>query len=231
MLNAVKNLIFPNVCVNCESILDRDYNLCDECNKKINFLTGHYCNVCGTVIAHSTYTCGKCIFDPPQFKVLRSAFAYDQHSKGMILRFKFFDNLSHVKVFAKWMYNANQDIFKGVKMIIPVPLHRLRLFKRKYNQAALLAKELSRLSNLFYAPFVIKRVRNTCPQSGLSLQRREKNLKKAFNIFNKETIKGSIIVLIDDVVTTGATVRSCAQEMINSGAQEVRVLTLARTIG
>jgi ComF family protein len=230
MLNIVKNLIFPNVCVNCESILDENCNLCNECNKKIDFLTEHYCNVCGAVIAHNIYTCGKCIFDPPQFKILRSAFAYNQHSKNMILRFKFFDNLNYVKIFAKWMYNANQDMFKDVEMIIPIPLHRLRLFKRKYNQAALLAKELSRLSNLPYAPFIIKRLRNTQPQSGLSLKKRERNLKKAFNVCSKESIQDSVIILVDDVVTTGATVRSCSDEIINSGAKEVRVLTLARTI-
>ncbi|OEY87027.1 amidophosphoribosyltransferase [Wolbachia pipientis] len=230
MLNVVKNLIFPNVCVNCESILDVNYDLCDQCNKTVNFLTEHYCNVCGAVIANNIDTCGKCIFNPPQFKILRSAFAYNQHSKSMILRFKFFDNLNYVKVFAKWMYNMNKDIFKDSEIIIPMPLHRLRLLKRKYNQAALLAKEVSRLSNRYYAPFIIKRLRNTQPQSGLSLKERERNLKNAFDVCNKKIIKDKIIILVDDVVTTSASVRSCSQEIINSGAREVRVLTLARTI-
>ncbi|MFP3036024.1 MAG: ComF family protein [Wolbachia sp.] len=198
LLEKAVNLIFPTVCVSCECIIDKNYDLCDECNKKINFLTKHYCNVCGIVISDNIYTCGKCIANPPPFKVLRSAFAYDQHSKKEI--------------------------------IIPIPLHKMRLLKRKYNQASLLARELSRLSNLFYAPFAIKRLRHTTPQAGLSLKQREKNLKRAFKTSNKEIIKNKVVILVDDVVTTGATVRSCSQEILNSGAKEVRVLSLARTI-
>ncbi len=111
-----------------------------------------------------------------------------------------------------------------------IPLHKFRLFKRKYNQAVLLAKELSKLSNLFYTPFAIKRLRHTIPQAGLSLKQREKNLKKAFRMDGKEIIKDKVVILIDDVVTTGATARSCSQEILNSGAKEVRVLSLARTV-
>nr|WP_284706100.1 ComF family protein [Wolbachia pipientis] len=224
------NLIFPNVCVSCECIIDKNHDLCDECGKKISFLTKHYCNVCGTVISDNIYTCGKCIANPPPFKVLRSAFAYDQHSKNMIINFKFFDNLNYVKTYVKWMYQANWDIFQDAEIIIPIPLHKMRLLKRKYNQAALLAGELSKLSNLFYAPLAIKRLRHTTPQAGLSLKQREKNLTRAFKTSNKEIIKNKIVILVDDVVTTGATVRSCSQEILNSGAREVGVLSLARTV-
>ncbi|WP_265035806.1 ComF family protein [Wolbachia endosymbiont (group A) of Anomoia purmunda] len=230
LLKKATNLIFPSVCVSCECIIDENLNLCSECNKKINFLTKHYCNVCGVVISDNIYTCGKCIINPPPFKVLRSVFAYDQHSKNMIINFKFFDNLNYVKIYAKWIYQANQDTFQNAEIIIPIPLHKMRLFKRKYNQAALLAKELSKLSNLSYTPFAIKRLRHTVPQAGLSLKQREKNLKKAFKTSNKKIIENKIVILVDDVVTTGATVRSCSQEILNSGAKEVRVLSLARTV-
>ncbi|WP_395462759.1 double zinc ribbon domain-containing protein [Wolbachia endosymbiont of Cantharis cryptica] len=230
LLKKATNLIFPNVCVSCECIIDKNYDLCSECNKKINFLTKHYCNVCGAVISDNIYTCGKCITNPPPFEVLRSVFAYDQHSRNMIINFKFFDNLNYVKTYAKWMYQANHDMFQNAEVIIPIPLHKMRLFKRKYNQAALLAKELSKLSNLLYTSFAIKRLRHTTPQAGLSLKQREKNLKKAFKISNREIIKNKIVILVDDVVTTGATVRSCSQEILNSGAREVRVLSLARTV-
>ncbi|MBA8756131.1 ComF family protein [Wolbachia pipientis] len=230
LLKKATNLIFPSVCVSCECIIDENLNLCSECNKKINFLTKHYCNVCGVVISDNIYTCGKCIINPPPFKVLRSVFAYDQHSRNMIINFKFFDNLNYVKIYAKWIPQANQDTFQNAEVIIPIPLHKMRLFKRKYNQAALLAKELSKLSNLSYTPFAIKRLRHTVPQAGLSLKQREKNLKKAFKTSNKKIIKNKIVILVDDVVTTGATVRSCSQEILNSGAKEVRVLSLARTV-
>jgi ComF family protein len=148
----------------------------------------------------------------------------------MIINFKFFDNLNYVKVYAKWIYQAHRDVFHNAEIIIPIPLHKLRLMKRKYNQAALVAKELSNLSNLLYLPFAIKRLRNTKPQAGLSLKQREMNLKKVFSVNNKAAMKDKIVILIDDVVTTGATVRSCSQEILNSGAREVRVLSLARTV-
>ncbi|APR98274.1 ComF family protein [Wolbachia endosymbiont of Folsomia candida] len=230
LIKKATNLIFPNVCVSCECIIDKNHDLCSECNKKINFLTKHYCNVCGAVIANNIYTCGKCIINPPPFKVLRSVFAYDQHSKNMIINFKFFDNLNYVKTYAKWMYQSHKDIFQNAEILMPIPLHKFRLFKRKYNQAALLTKELSKLSNLFYTPFAIKRLRHTTPQAGLSLKQREKNLKKAFSMESKEIIRDKVVILIDDVVTTGATARSCSQEILNSGAKEVRVLSLARTV-
>ncbi len=200
LLKKATNLIFPSVCVSCECIIDENLNLCSECNKKINFLTKHYCNVCGVVISDNIYTFGKCIINPPPFKVLRSVFAYDQHSRNMIINFKFFDNLNYVKIYAKWIHQANQDTFQNAEIIIPIPLHKMRLFKRKYNQAALLAKELSKLSNLSYTPFAIKRLRHTAPQAGLSLKQREKNLKKAFSISNKEIIENKIVILVDDVV-------------------------------
>lgn len=223
-------LIFPKACVSCECIIDKNFDLCSECSGKINFLIKHYCNVCGFVITSDIYTCGKCIINPPPFTVLRSVFAYDENSKNMIINFKFFDNLNYVRVFAKWMYQANTDIFKNADIIIPIPLHKMRLFKRKYNQAALLSKEINKLSDLPYAPLAIKRVRHTTPQAGLSLKQREKNLKNVFSIVDREIIKNKIVILIDDVVTTGATARSCSQEILNSGAKEVRVLSLARTV-
>lgn len=128
------------------------------------------------------------------------------------------------------MYKANKDIFQNAEVIVPIPLHKIRLFKRKYNQAALLAKELSKLSNLSYTPFAIKRIRHTKSQAGLSLKQREKNLKNTFKVSNSEIIKNKIVILVDDVVTIGATARSCSQEILNSGAREVRVLSLARTV-
>ena len=106
----------------------------------------------------------------------------------------------------------------------------MRLFKRKYNQAELLSKEISKLSNLLHAPLAIKRIRNTTPQAGLSLKERETNLKNVFSVVDHEMVKNKIVILIDDVVTTGETARSCAQEIFNSGAKEVRVLSLARTV-
>ncbi|WP_408647408.1 ComF family protein [Wolbachia endosymbiont of Pentidionis agamae] len=224
------NVVFAKTCANCECVVHSYEDLCNKCYSKINFLTKHYCNTCGVLIPGDIITCGLCTTKQPPFITLKSVFGYDENSKNMIINLKFFDNLIYVKTYAKWMYNANQDMFQNADLIVPIPLHKLRLFKRKFNQSALLAQAISKLSKLPCDLFKIKRVCNTKPQSGLSLKQRQENLKKAFRVLNEKAFMNKSIVLIDDVITTGATIRSCAQEIMNSGAKEVRVLSLARTI-
>ncbi|XGA08394.1 MAG: ComF family protein [Wolbachia endosymbiont of Xenopsylla cheopis] len=229
IVTRVINLLFPRVCLNCNCIISEDKDLCDECYQKIDFLEQNYCNLCGCIITSNANLCGKCIADPPPFSMLRSAFAYNADSKNMIISLKFFDNTNYVNTYAQWMYEKNRDIFVGVDSIIPVPLHRLRLFQRKYNQAALLAKAVSYLSNVSCQLFAVKRSLNTHAQTGLSTKQREANVKRAFVVTDSDVVRDKILLLIDDVVTTGATVKYCAQALKNCGAVEVRVLTLART--
>lgn len=224
------NLLFPQICLNCNCIVSKDEDLCDECYQKIDFLNQNYCNLCGCIITSDISLCGKCIANPPPFSVLRSAFAYSTNSKNMVISLKFFDNTNHVKTYAKWMYEKNRDIFIGVDFIVPVPLHRLRLFQRKYNQAALLAKAVSYLSNIPCQLFAIRRLINTHTQTGLSTKQREANVKRAFTVVESGKVRDKTLLLIDDVVTTGATVKYCAQALKNCGAKEVRILTLARTV-
>lgn len=229
IVTRVINLLFPQVCLNCNCIITENKNLCDECYQKIDFLKQNYCNLCGCIITNNTNLCGKCIANPPPFSMLRSAFAYNADSKNMIISLKFFDNTNYVKTYAKWMYEKNRDIFVGVDSIVPIPLHRWRLFQRKYNQAALLAKAVSYLSNIPCQLFVVRRLINTHAQTGLSTKQREANVKRAFIVVDSGSVKGKILLLIDDVVTTGATVKYCAQALKNCGAAEVKILTLART--
>ncbi|WP_339045878.1 ComF family protein [Candidatus Mesenet endosymbiont of Agriotes lineatus] len=229
IVTRVINLLFPQVCLNCSYIIPENEDLCDECYQKIDFLNQNYCNLCGCIITNNTNLCGKCIADPPSFSRLRSAFAYNADSKNMIISLKFFDNINYVKTYAKWMYEKNGDIFVGVDSIVPVPLHRWRLFQRKYNQAALLAKAVSCLSNIPCQIFAVKRSINTHTQTGLSTKQREANVKRAFVVTDRDVVRDKILLLIDDVVTTGATVKYCAQALKSCGAAEVRVLTLART--
>ncbi len=223
-------LIFPKVCLNCSCIISENEDLCYECYKQIDFLAQDYCNLCGCIIVNDTSLCGKCIVDPPPFSTLKSVFAYNVNSKNMIISLKFFDNINYVRTYARWMYERNKDIFIDTELIIPVPIHRLRLFQRKYNQAALLAKAISHLSNIPCQLFTIKRLRNTRAQAGLSIKQRTENVKGVFAIAENDLIKNKTILLVDDVVTTGATVKQCAQVLVNCGAAEIKVLTLARTI-
>jgi ComF family protein len=159
----------------------------------------------------------------------RSAVIYDVFSKKLILDFKFFDHIENKKLLAQWMYLAGKDIFDaGVDVIIPIPLHKLRLLKRKYNQSAILASELSKMTNIKsdYKSFV--KIRSTQPQSECSGKKRITNIKNAFTVKNPENIKGKRILLIDDVYTTGSTLRECAKVLKKAGAKSVDALTIAK---
>ncbi|AHX04059.1 phosphoribosyl transferase domain protein [Ehrlichia chaffeensis str. Heartland] len=148
----------------------------------------------------------------------------------MILNLKFSDNTLHVKTYGKWMYNQNPDLFNNVTTIIPIPVHKKRLRQRKYNQATLLARALSKYCNIPIETFVLERIVDTIPQYNLSSKMREKNITKSFTVKNQHLINNKIILLVDDVITTGITVRTCTHKLIESGAKEVRVITLARTL-
>ncbi|WP_395878236.1 ComF family protein [Ehrlichia muris] len=230
MLSKILNTIFPNTCANCEYIIPDDYDLCSTCKDNIDFLSGNYCIACGCSLPDEVSICGKCITNPPRFTKLESVFAYNKYSKNMILNLKFSDNTLHVKTYGKWMYNKNPDLFNNVTTIIPVPIHKKRLRQRKYNQATLLAKALSKHCNIPLEIFALKRIVDTIPQYSLSSKMREKNITKSFIVQNQHLINNKIILLVDDVITTGITARVCTHKLLESGAKEVRAITLARTL-
>ncbi|WDM85300.1 ComF family protein [Ehrlichia sp. JZT12] len=230
MLSKVLNTIFPKTCANCECIISYNYDLCKTCENNINFLNDNYCISCGSSLQPEISICGKCIVNPPIFTQLESVFAYNKHSKNMILNLKFFDNTLHIKTYAKWIHNKNPNLFNDVTTIIPVPIHKKRLRQRKYNQATLLAKALGKYCKISLEIFVLERILDTIPQYNLSSKMREKNITKAFVVRNPHLIQNKTILLVDDIITTGITARTCAHKLITSGAKEVKVVTLGRTL-
>ena len=161
----------------------------------------------------------------------RSAFVYDDISKNMLLLLKFFDKTSCASTLAKFMVHAGSDIIKEKPdLIIPVPLHYMRLIKRKYNQSALLANEISKLTDIKCDLFSLKRCKNTVPQVKFAGRERIRNIRGAFVVKKPENIKGKNIVLIDDVMTTGSTLKECAIALKKAGAKKIYALTAARTI-
>lgn len=144
-------------------------------------------------------------------RLSRAAVRYDDASKNLLLGLKFLDKTDNAPLLAKWMKLGGRDIFEaGVDMIIPTPLHYMRLLKRHYNQSALLARELSKLTGIDVNFTALVRHRHTKPQVGFSGKARHKNVKDAFSIKYPEQIKGKRILLIDDVMTTGSTLKECA---------------------
>ena len=149
----------------------------------------------------------------------------------MILALKFADRTENAGALAKWMFLAGKDLWKNdAEILIPVPLHYTRLIKRRYNQSSLLAKELGKLNGLPVDNFTLAKKRKTRPQVEFSGKERVKNVKGAFSVQNPENIKGKHVVLIDDVLTTGSTLKECALALKAAGAKSVDALTVARVI-
>lgn len=157
---------------------------------------------------------------------------YDEYSKALIIKFKYFDQTYMAKYFAILIKNQLQNLINNIDYIAPVPLHKLKLIKRRYNQSAILAKKLAKITNLPVITDLLKRSINTKSQSSLDKELRKSNVNKAF-IFNKKYQKqifGKNILLIDDVITSGATINSCSKILNKAGVSKVYVATIAKTI-
>ena len=234
---AILSCFLPPRCQKCGKILNEDTGLCSACFDEINFITEPYCQKCGHPFEflsdnNGKMICGKCLKNHrPLFRLSRSAFVYDEFSKNLILNFKFNDRTESADFLAKILLVAGEDIFKtGVDVIIPVPLHYTRLLKRRYNQSALLCNELAKISGISCDNLSLVRHRKTRPQVELSGIARQQNVRNVFRVKNISAVKGKRILLIDDVLTTGATLKECAKALKSAGAKSVDTLTLGRVI-
>lgn len=229
------NLFLPPRCLKCGKVItEQEDGLCPECFKSIDFITGPYCRKCGhpfyEIPEHSKMLCPNCLRKKrTPFRLSRSVFCYDEASKNLILGFKFMDKTENAPVLARWMKYASRDIFSaGVDLIVPIPLHYTRLIKRRYNQSALLTRELSKLTGVPQDSTSVIRHRRTLPQVKFSGVARVKNVKDAFSVKNPAAVRGKRILLIDDVMTTGSTLKECALAIKRAGAKSVDALTVGR---
>lgn len=238
ILNTILNLLLPPRCIKCGKILSTRNGLCPECFDKIRFISAPMCHRCGHPFTGdvnlkfgAVQYCGECLQKKHfLFELQRSAFIYDDESKNLILDFKFRDKTGYAETLAAILYSAGADIWKeNPDLIIPVPIHRLRLLQRRYNQSALLADCLAHKTGITSDYSSLIRCRNTIPQVHLSGTARRNNLKQAFEVRKPQNIKNRKIVLIDDVSTTGSTLNECAKVLHRAGAAKIYALTLART--
>lgn len=231
-IQIIINAILPPRCLICGKIIPSDHSLCTDCFNDITFISKPYCSHCGLPIStreNNELECVTCLAQKDPFRLCRSAVKYDEFSKSLLLDFKFSDRLDNKVLLSNWLFMAGKDIFhQGIDLIIPVPLHYMRLFKRKYNQSAILAAEISKKINVPVDYNSLKRIRHTIPQVSCSGKQRSKNVKNAFSIIHPENIKGKRIVLIDDIYTTGSTLKECAKALKKAGAKSVDALTVAR---
>jgi ComF family protein len=234
MLNAILDFLLPPLCLNCYEPVGEHQTLCPSCWKAIHFTAPPCCARCGLpfdVPVEAGTLCGECLTSPPTYTSARSAMIYDEASKRLVLSFKYGDRLHVVPALAGWMQRAGESFLADADMIIPVPLHRWRLFLRRYNQAALLAQALSRNTGKPVEIDCLQRRRATKSQGKMNREKRKQNVKNAFCFTHRgiDKIKGKNIILIDDVLTTGATVNECSRVLLEAGAERVDVLTLMRT--
>lgn len=233
---AVLDIIFPPLCMSCRKRVSDPHALCPECWLGISFIEGAMCAKCGMPFEADPgieTICGPCHASPHAFDCARSLFKYDDASKGLVLGLKHGDRLDHVPGLARWLGRCGAALVNDADVIVPVPLHRWRLWKRRYDQSALLAEELSRQSGKPHKPLLLERTRPTASQGEMpSAKARRRNVLGAFRVpaRHRSGIQGAKILLIDDVFTTGATLNACARALKRAGARKVDVLTVSRVV-
>jgi len=233
---AVLDLVYPPLCIGCRVQVAEPGALCAACWQAIRFLDGPMCDCCGVPFefdAGPGTHCAGCHASPPAYDRARAVMRYDEHSRGPILAFKHGDRLDLIPAFARWLDRGGRAVLDEADLIVPVPLHSRRLWARRYNQSAELARALAGVSGRPAALTVLERSRATPSQGAMrSAKARRRNMLGAFKVSprHKSAIAGRNILLVDDVLTTGATVEACARALKRAGAAKVLVLALARVV-
>lgn len=232
----VTDALFPPQCMLCLGPSGSAGALCSACWDATSFIDSQACRSCGlpmeTDFVATELVCAACIARQPAYTRAVAVFRYDT-ARDLVLRFKHADRTDYAPAFATWMRRAGSELLAGTDVIMPVPLHRWRLLKRRYNQAAVLANALSRQTGIPVLANAITRTRATPSQGAMiSARARRRNVLGAFTVRNglKPRVRGLRVLLIDDVMTTGATLEACARTLKRAGAKEVCALTLARVV-
>nr|WP_299422150.1 ComF family protein [uncultured Shimia sp.] len=228
------HLLFPPRCVACGHMVESDFGLCAECWGQTAFIGGAVCDCCGRPVTAAPtelrVVCDDCLADPPPWKQGRAALLYRGAGRKLILGFKHGDRTDIARPAAKWLWQAARPLLHDVDIIAPVPLHRARFLKRRYNQAAMLAEKLATLSEITFCPDLLVRVKGLGGLEGLGADERAKKMRGAIepNRKKRHLIQDAKILLVDDVLTSGATLRAATQGCLTANAKEVCVATLAR---
>lgn len=203
---------------------------------KLQFLSEPLCARCGAafeIAVEPGQVCAACIADPPAYDRARAALVYGEVSRDLVLSLKYQGRRDGLALLSGWMAAAGKPLLAEADLITPVPLHYFRLVRRGFNQSGWLAAALARSSGVRLSVDALKRVRSTPIQGGLSATGRRRNVQGAFRVRNsrKGLVKGKRVLLVDDVLTTGATAEACTVALKRAGARCVDVLTLARVAG
>jgi ComF family protein len=224
--------ILPPRCLACGTTVGEPDALCGPCWAALNFFAPPWCAVCGLPFPHPMgegAVCAACARARASWDRARAVMRYDKHSRPLVLGLKY-DRTHLARALGGWMHRAGGEVLEGADLMLPVPLHWTRLFARRYNQAGLLAHAIHAAGGPAVAPDWLVRHRRTPSQGHLGAGARARNVRGAFALRSGCSVKGRRLVLVDDVLTTGATVEECARVLRRAGAAFVGVLTLARAL-
>jgi ComF family protein len=232
-LRYAADLALPPICVSCHAQIDGHNLLCPACWGRINFICPPVCDRLGSPMPFAVEerpVSSAALADPPAFDRARAAASYDGVMRDLIHGLKFLDRHEGAPLFGRMLAEAARDLLPGAEVITPMPLFWRRLVWRRFNQAALLAQALGRETGLPVEMMALRRIRSTASQVGLSGAERQRNVEGAFAVAPRRAgkIVGRRVLLVDDVVTTGATANACAAALKAAGASGVDVVSLAR---
>ena len=229
---AVKT-IYPPMCVICRKSIDEAGHLCPECWAQVHFLDGPICEQCGVPFEHPMFDgalCASCHASPPAYQRARATFIYNDASKALILALKHGDRTDLVPILGNWLARKVANLADTNSLLVPVPLHWRRRVARQFNPSAELARSLHKATGIDLSLLALERLVNTPSQGALNRTARQRNVAGVFRVrpAAKREIEGRHVILVDDVLTTGATANACARTLLRAGADHVDVLTLAR---
>jgi len=230
---ALLHVVFPPRCICCGEAVGSDFGLCGTCWRETRFITGTLCDCCGTPLPGDDpgpILCDECLAEPRPWAQGRAVFLYAGTGRRLVLAFKHADRLDLARPLGAMLHHAAKPILAPGMLVAPVPLHRFRLIRRQFNQSALLARVLAKQAGLLSCADLFERCRATPSQEGLSRADRRRNLAGAIRVSPRRVaqIAGKHVLVIDDVLTSGATLAAAAEAALEAGAAQVSVAVLAR---
>lgn len=232
-IQTLVHTVYPSACLSCGTNIEGQVGLCSKCWLASHFIAGLVCNGCGSPLpgpSSHEELCDDCLHTPRKWKAARATFLYRDGAKKLVWELKYADRAEIATAAGPWLMKTLQPILPENPIIAPVPLHWTRLLRRKYNQSELLSQSLARIGKFEHAPSLLKRTKRTPPLFGLDREERELWLQNAISFNSKMEIqtRGRHIVLVDDVMTTGATLSAATEACLKHDVASVRVVFLAR---